>query len=550
MVSITRVWMWKNYAFLESDYEIPKIDAMINQVATIDIEDTFIPPKDKTFSRLNVKRSWEELRCMNYIGLQYTMSSGEIIYIYGWIDSVTMLSDSADAPLCQIDWHIDYWRTYKKSITFGKGLVKRKPYFSAPQISQPIYWVSDKSDVMKFEGSQRMTDTTGQHTDLPMYWLYISYVGTSGSYTKVDFYCTPLPNTISYVYVKVGSIAKSVMSLSTLLTGTWEEKLGLDPTKIKGAWILPMPPEELTGEGTETSPYQMTNWSGTTLTNASVSCFQLATFGYSDCTDEFTASLTETDIDAVVTSDLYKYVITGFDCEIVGELPWGFDISKLKYRVCLSANSCYMQIRETQASHTVGLCYTIPAPVVDTIENAVSTYNYSGQRDYDLQMRQMSVWSQVAGASSSAIGGAIAGGTSGAGAMGIAAGAVSGAGLALGGAALNQFVFNPMQQESKDALVAKQSAGLLLSGSSILDIIWHGRAPRLVRLKADDATISRWKSKTTRFGYECNVNYDSCQSLIATGGPLQISNLTISGDAPSEAKVYIKSLFERGVNLI
>ena len=322
--------------------------------------------------------------------------------------------------------------------------------------------------------------------------------------------------------------------------------MGFDPSKVKGAWILPIPPCELTGSGNPSSPYSLgTQWYVTKNSDASYYYFYLGSTIPSPTT-EFVYTLSS----PIATSDLYKYVITGFDGEIVGELPWGLTTSQLTCRVCLSGASCYMQIRQDADSHALGQCYTIPAPTVDTVENALSTYYYTGQREYDMQMRQIQVYSQIAGSSTNAIGGAIAGGTSGGGAIGAAAGATLGLATSLIGAGLNQHVFNPMQQEAKDSLVSKQSSGLLLSGATIIDTIFHGKTPRLARLRTDDATVTRWMSKTTRFGYECNVNYDSCQSLVTAGGPLQISNLTISGDAPSEAKVYIKSLFERGVNLI
>ena len=52
------------------------------------------------------------------------------------------------------------------------------------------------------------------------------------------------------------------------------------------------------------------------------------------------------------------------------------------------------------------------------------------------------------------------------------------------------------------------------------------------------------------FGYQVDIYEVNCQTIINAGGPLQISNLSIGGTAPIEAKRYAKQLFERGVKLI
>ena len=541
MAKIVSLDLWKDVGYTEGDYEIPAVNIALPLVtADISISDTIIPSKSGVFSRMQIKRSWEELRYISYLKATYELSSGNETVIYGWVDSVTLLSDSEDAPMCQIDWHIDYWRTYKGSAVFGKGLVKRKPSFDAPQMSQPIYWRVADNEVMKFEGQM-------QYAGKPVYWLYVAYVkSTDSGNSYTEFYTTPLDYYSRYITTRSQptSYTGLTITLSTLLGGLWEEHMMLDPVKIKGAWILPFAPQKLNGTGLDDAPYYMERWGAYKPTGGSYAYFKLT--GEANSSDEFTLTLT----DSVATNDVEKYVITGFDGEIISELPWGIAVNSMSYRVCLSANSCYMQIRVNEDSHAEGLCYTIPAQVVDTIENAVSTYNYSGQRAYDMQMRQIQVYSQIAGSSTNAIGGAIAGGTSGGGGIGAAAGATIGLATSLIGAGLNQHVFNPMVQEAKDALVSKQSSGLLLSGATIFDTIQHGRAPRMVKLVADTVSVERRTSKLARYGYECDVSYDSCQSLVTAGGPLQITDLTVSGKIPSEAKVYIKSLFARGVNII
>ena len=134
-------------------------------------------------------------------------------------------------------------------------------------------------------------------------------------------------------------------------------------------------------------------------------------------------------------------------------------------------------------------------------------------------------------------------------AKGAGVGFVSGALGGVASYALSEGLFNPQTQGLKDALVSKQSDGLIISGAGY-DAIFKGSPPRLISMVADDATVSKRSSILERYGMVVNKAVADCQSLINAGGPLQISNLTIGGTAPIEAKRYAKQLFERGVKLI
>lgn len=545
MASITQIRLWTDVGYMEGDIEIPKIGASLPS-ASLTLEGPFNPSKSRLFSQIQIPTSWTTVRYATYLEATYEMSTGESIKIYGWVDSVTLLSDSDDSPMVQVDWHVDYWRTYNSQMTFVGGLVKRAPSSSFPQTQSITRWEVNNDSIISF-----MTSFT-YHIDksIPLYWLMISYIDTVGTYSVCSYYTAPLcgANTITVQnYISIsGADPATTIDISDLMYGSWDEKLGLDPSKIKGVWISPISPNTLTGDGTKTNPYTMSGWYGQKLSGASAAIFKAFTAMGNNLFAEYDASI----LNDAVTTDTSKYAITGFDGEVVGSLPWGVTVSNLYYRLVMSANSAYIQIRTGINGHAEGTCYTIPLPVVDTIENAYSTYNYSGQRDYDMSMRQLGVYQQLAGTTQSAIGGAIAGGTSGAGIAGAAVGAASGAGMSLVGAGLNQWVFNPMTQSAKDELVSKQSDGLLISGASYIDTIYHGRVPRLVLMLADSASSSRRSMVCSRYGYQVNTVYSSCQSLINSGGALQISGLSIRGSAPTEAKQYVKSLFERGVKLV
>ena len=141
--------------------------------------------------------------------------------------------------------------------------------------------------------------------------------------------------------------------------------------------------------------------------------------------------------------------------------------------------------------------------------------------------------------------------------MGQAFGGPVGAGIgAVGGLAsagvdyaMSEGVFNPASQHLKDELVAKQSDGLIIAGNG-LDFIRNGQSITLKKLVGNDSSVSRRSSLLAEFGYSVDVHESNCQAIINAGGPLQISNLSIGGTAPIEAKRYAKQLFERGVKLI
>lgn len=552
MATISEVKLWADVGYMEGDVEIPKIGASL-PTPTLTVEGPFNPSKGRLLSQIQIPESWYDLRNISYLAISLSLNNGALQTIYGWVDSVIMLSDNAQSPMCEINWHVDYWRTYASQMTFKGGLVKRAPSSSFPQTQAMTVWSVSDDSVVAFEyGLMDFPYSTASNKiSIPIYFLYVSYVTSTSTTSAVKPIVVPLYSNwwastiISYRYIAVGSGAEAItMSVQSLINGLWEESLNLDPSKIKGAWILPIPPNALTGSGTKDDPYKMTGWTGKKDNSSAYFILDYATF--EDPFGQWEASI----LNGALTTDTTKYIVTGFDGETVGELPWGKTVSTLYYRVIISGNSCYMQIRTNKNAHAEGTCFTIAAPVVDTVENAVSTYNYSGQREYDMEMRQLGVYQQMAGATQSAIGGAIAGGVSGAGPAGIAAGAGMGLGTSLLSAGLNQFVWNPAIQEAQDNLVSKQSDGLLVSGSNYIDVIFKGRSPRLVKMIADSASINRRSSVLGRYGYSVNTAYDSCQSLITSGGPLQISNLSIRGNVPVEAKQYVKALFERGVKIV
>lgn len=535
MATISDLTMWKDCGFLEGDVRAPKIGATL-PAGDYHLQESISPSKARLFSQLQLKVEWTTLREMSYLRAVYELGS-ESITIYGWIDAVTLLSDSEEAPMTAVDWHVDYWRTYNQQMIFRDGHVNRSPVSQYPQGFDVIRWKKDRT-IATFSSS------------VNVWWLIFTYVFSVTSTTQLATCVVPLkqnPATPAATYTYLGD-GKRTIDMSHVIAGTWEERLKLQPAHIKGAWLVPIDPDDVTGTGIKDDPFVMGE--GWTLFNVENSEDYFYRMNSKGIFKEYSKSF-----ESVSTSDIRKLVVTGMDGETVGEVPWGLGLSSLLYRLVVSASSCYIQIRTGIDGHAEGTCYSIPAITLDAIENAWSEYNYSGQRAYDMNSRSLQAQQKLIGSvTTGLLGGGLAGATQeGMSAATIAKGAgigvVSGALGGIASYALSEGVFNPKIQGLKDALVSKQSDGLIISGSGF-DAIFHGSPPRLIGMTADDATVSKRSSILERYGMVVNKAVADCQSLINAGGPLQISNLTIGGTAPIEAKRYAKQLFERGVKLV
>lgn len=546
MATISDLTMWKDCGFLEGDVRAPKIGATL-PAGDYHLQESISPSKARLFSQLQLKVEWTTLREMSYLKAVYELGN-ESITIYGWIDAVTLLSDSEEAPMTAVDWHVDYWRTYNQQMIFKDGHVNRAPSSQYPQGFDVIRWKKDRT-IATFKSKLNL--------GYDLWWLIYTYI-TDGTFVKTETFVVPLKRETSvtdidnYIGNPTGT-ENGVLSitLNDVVDGKWDELLKLQSTKIKGAWLVPIDPGTVSGSGIESDPFRLQGWRPYKTEDTALSSFKRATEVGE--LPEFPEM--EISFDTVSTSDIRKLVVTGMDGETVGEVPWGLGLSSLKYRIVISAASCYIQIRTGIDGHSEGTCYSIPAIVLDTIENAWSEYNYSGQRAYDMNSRSLQAQQKLIGSlTTGVLGGGLAGATQeGMSAASIAKGAgvgfISGALGGVASYALSEGLFNPQTQGLKDALVSKQSDGLIISGAGY-DAIFKGSPPRLISMVADDATVSKRSSILERYGMAVNKAVADCQSLINAGGPLQISNLTIGGTAPIEAKRYAKQLFERGVKLI
>ena len=176
------------------------------------------------------------------------------------------------------------------------------------------------------------------------------------------------------------------------IDGFFDECLGLMPSRIAGCYMSPIPPVTVTGSGTSSSPYSLSGsgWifkKHTTSTNHD--------FGYFECQNailrddpwqQYTTHLPS----IRKTTDTETWMVTDMDLNPVATMPWGIDLYNYSYRMIVSASGAYIEIRFGYEKSTVeGTCIRIPCIPISNVQNSWSEYMYSGQREYDIQMRNL-----------------------------------------------------------------------------------------------------------------------------------------------------------------
>ena len=555
MSTITQIRLWYDTGFTEGCTEVPKINGSL-PTPSLAYDASFTPSTSDIFSRLKLRVPYTTLMNCSYLAISLDMNNGTDKVFYGWIDKVNIISDTESNPLTEILWHVDLWRTYISSVTVGSGMVNRRPLLtndSVPPQSYPFRYQKNASTITPittnesgnwyvfFTYNQQLTYTNPETQEIT------STVASGTGYFPVS---PSQPN------VSQGVGSYTAPTLNDVIRGYWDEYLGLDPSMIKGCFLSPVNPNS--------------SWVATKLyTDAQHS--SPAKNGFFKCEDlhninSVTVNLPST----VMTDDVTTYVITGFDGEIIGSLPWGVPVSQLNYRLVIDSSSGYIQIRVPDStaqpgitSHVNGTCFTIPLIPIEVTENSWSSYVYSGSRTADIAQRQTeaekarestyvnTITGVGSSITSSAMMGALAGGPIGAIGAAAAGGVSSIISGTIGAEASYSLTnkYNDSFQEITDYRTAMQSDGLLMSGSGF-DAIRFGQRISLTSMVKDSYSVEQRANDISLYGVHVSEPRSSCQSLIQQGGPIQITNAVVTGSVPVEAKQYIRQRLAQGVRMI
>jgi len=546
MSAITRIRAWSNPGFTEDGPEAPHygytLPSPSEDLRNLDYE----PSASRIFSEFKIANAvWESWRGMSFLEVTYSWNNSlSNTVLYGFIDEVELLSDTTGAAAVRVRWHVDEWMTYLGTATLGFGHVLRRPVGAADPIQsygRKFWHVNSKSEIVPLS-DLFTTDST--------WWLLIAAgITDGGGNTELRYYAVPFDTTNTIVFADDGGGSPvPFIPYRSLLYGCWDEDLGLDPAQIYGAWIVPVAPmgeNYWSGYGTLSDPIVTAGTDSWVIAKHN----SYAHFETRILNSEYSLLFPETSVSYVATAtELNPIAITGFEGESLGELPIGFSVTAAKYHVAVSATECYIVLRfDGTDSRIEGLCFTVPALPVDLTENAWSSYQYSGQRDYDVTHReQESIRSGVESIVSGGGSGALIGGIGPMGAAaGVVAGAISGA-VSLG---TDLLWYNEAEQNAKDKLAARQSPGILLPGGA-WDAVTYGRTIMAVVLEMDSYSAGRASDERSLVGVKVDEYNSSNDTVRSSTGYYQIANLAVTGAIPNSAKRTIANRFAKGVRLI
>ncbi len=275
---------------------------------------------------------------------------------------------------------------------------------------------------------------------------------------------------------------------------------------------------------------------------------------------EYTGSLPS----GLTTTDTEQFVVTDLDGSVIGSIPWGLTVKDFTFRCVVSASSGYVQFRfDGLNSSAEGLQFTIPLPSLDITSNSWSEYNFSGQRDFDIEQRKIARDRALV----EGLGGALAGGAQGAMIGGLkesqtfmptdrsianaSAFGLLGAGASVAGTLINYASaghYNDKLQSATDMLQAKQLDSIITPGNGC-DWLYYGRPYQIRSIVPDAYSLARFDQDVALNGISVSEPTADCTELVHGSGPLAIDNLVVRGDIPVEAKQYIKQKLNKGVRL-
>lgn len=518
-MTTAKVEVWRDTGYTEGSYEVPSKTSSL-PTPTYTFNDVNIS-RDRLFSEVQLRAPYEDLYDCSYLRVTYDMNNGDDVIVYGWIDTVACSSDTPQSPMSIIVWHIDNWRTYLSKVTFGSGLVTRRP-------------TSDDIPPQPYSARYRTSNRVADIIENPDVWWVvftftykisvINYTVTAVGTFPVNIKDTSKSYTLKGPTALDGSGNAFVSSppLDSVVGGLIEEYFSMDPTTVISMFISPVEPfqtelaEPISSEGWLAYNQGKTNSETGYPIGFLMRVFYKPFIQYSSGISP-----------AVCTTDTITYVVTGFDGEVVATLPWGVKFNKWSYRLIVDATSAYIEVRfdrvdritpsNIPVQQSEDMIAQIPLIPVSLTENSWSSYVYSGARNADMMQRTNAL---------------------------LMSGLESATSMSAG--VWKTALSTTLDTQATDARVKGRSNSLALSGTG-WDFITYGRAPMLVSLSMDDYSKDVRNKDIALYGAHVSESMTSCQALIDKGGPLQIHNLNVTGSVPTEAKTYIKNRLANGV---
>lgn len=548
-ITITKLKMWKDSGYTKGCVEVPPAGS--KKLPAPDFSsaagDTLRPRKGSTLTSLELPLSFTQVFDMSYLYIEASDGAGTVS-LFGWIDNVSIIATSSDAV--RIDWTVDWWRSFSGSVTWGIGRITRCPDASLrrPPDFTPRYY--------KFSEYAEVNDSFDEQ------WIIVVFQDSSGGNTINKVLIWPAGKR-----VLAGPPPLTVGQTPTLkdcYNGLLDDKLGIDPTSISGVWVSPVCPCDSVTKGTDSGGvyYDMSQAvAGAPITKSPYTVPWINQDKIRNHTT-YILKITQT------ADDLTTYGLTDQYGSLVGTFPWQSysddSPGHLEVKIEIGSTSSYLIVRQQESkfypltgvkfSAAAGCMLKMPLPTIPVNSNAWSSYLYSGQRGYDIESAKINQDQKFVGNLLGVGGQAINGGVGGAIAKG-GIGAVVGAGIGTGVSLASTFiqnetdtVFRDRLQDATDRMHINQSSQLLIPGEGMT---WYNisRKPCIVKIEPDAVSKAQYESMITYNGYPVE-EFGNVSTFISTGGALQITDLTITGDLPPQGKSAIKIMLESGVRII
>lgn len=580
MSGIDKVECWYDIHYTDNSTEIPPKGHNLS-TPDITLEGPFNPSKNREFSEIRLELPFSQAINISYLRLTYNFNNGEDQVLYAWVDDVKLMSDSENAPMVNVLYHIDLWRSYNQFFTYGSGYVVRRPSTDKDLWQNYAYrYVNKVNDISLLSGA-RYYDT--------LWWVIVACTLKKDGNKTTDLTWITFPlkykditvNDWTY-YIDEGAFAPT---FGEVIMCELDEHLHLSSEQISGAWLCPMcpvPASMINGSGSQYNPIKVDGdvWSydyrkdsegkiqGSGMIATYPKSVRMGEMAH-EFLREFEVEINKTSTE---TNPLY---ITGPLGEIIGAVPFGKTLGKGKVSLVFSGLSAYIRI--AFGPYTEGLVFDYILPSIDMNSNSWSDYVYSGQRDYDMNMRNIQSQSSLINNLMGTVGmSALAGGIANAGTagglgsvfeqgvmkgltkavpalIGGPAGAIAGAlavGSSLVGPLMDITTYNAQFQEQEDKLHANQFNNVVMSGD-YLYVYKHSDCDiHVTETRLDDDAINYINANKAVQGVKYGQNMEDCNDLINTGGPMQITNLIVHGNTPVVAKQWVQNKFAKGVRIV
>ena len=578
-MKFTEVTLYSDTGFAERGVRVPASESTGLPEEPLWSTEDVRPPKTDVLSKMDLPIDFLYIQCATYLKAVMQSVDGSDFTYYGWIESIEPKTDSVDTPVTTVRWHVDLWRTWLSQVSLGRGTVTRRP---SSQGAYPMQRLTPRFNRVKW-----YKPLVEDFRASGYYWAIVGYIRDDDVTTTTSYLCFPFRSGLAGVAFRYRDddvhVAPSRMSV---IKSTFDEDLGLTPSRITGAWITTTPPVEYTEERVKTEEFtgncvKITRYAERSiLSHGNVSCFVLDASALSSpnvvtvskiAAPDFDVfelssvdSLSETAADdSIMSTELASVHVVNHRSEIVGSLPPRIPFDQVRVRNVISIDGCYLAVRfespltaqyNMHFANANGCEIHIPLPTIPVSGNSWSEYLYTGQREYEIA--QMNAEQDIAHTKGQAsvveggISGAFAGAVAGSGPGAIAGGIIGAIGSFLGNEVsyATDKAWNDTLVSQSDTYQARQSENIIINGSSFDWMTYGTPECAIVVIVPEDYSKEQFEKSITLNGVE--VSEPKEQVILPTSGPFQVRDLEVLGPVPNEARAFIKARLESGVFIV